>query len=573
MNFSEMSKEELIEYIKSLDEQTNGKYGLVWDKEKEPEKIVVECDKKIPILKEIKKKAINNGGQNNILIEGDNFHALSVLNYTHKEAIDVIYIDPPYNTGNQDFMYNDKFVDNEDGYKHSKWLNFMEKRLMLSRGLLKETGIIFISIDDNEAYQLKIMCDKIFGVSNFVANFIRKTSYGEKTAKPKINKHHDYCLCYSKNISAIIEDVVLNGSEKTLDDYSNPDNDSKGDWKKDSYLIKIDSGRYGYARYPITNKYLNITHYPPVYYNEEDRKQWHYVEETFRKMEKSGQVVYYKTKEEMGNSQYSFYIKKYKSSLGDIYSNISTVHFDDNEYTNSNGSKVLIDIIGKDKSIMGLYPKPVSFIKKLVDYSTTYNKNATVLDFFAGSGTTGQAVMELNAEDGGNRKFILCTNNENGICEEVTYPRLKTVITGKRQDGSKYSNGLKESLKYYKTDFVENSGTRDQLYYDLTEKCIPMLCVRGDTYNKVKVTEEYTICANDDKSKYSCIYFDILGQKYDDFLKEVKKIKELKQLYIFNLGDSIDKEPLKEIENYVVEPIPYKIIELYKKVVKMSKGE
>ena len=564
MDFSQMSKKELIDYINDLNEQNNGKYGLVWDKEKEPEKIVVECDKKIPILKEIKKKAINNGGQNNILIEGDNFHALSVLNYTHKESIDVIYIDPPYNTGNKDFMYNDKFVDLEDGYRHSKWLNFMEKRLQLAKQLLKETGIIFISIDDNELYQLKLLCDKLFDSNNFVANFIRKTSYGEKTSKPKINKHHDYCLCYCKNLNAIIEDDIINGDAKSLNDYSNPDDDPKGEWKKDSYLIKIDSGRYGYARYPITNPYLNITHYPPVYYNEEDRKQWHYVENTFREMEKSGQVVYFKTKKEMGNSQYSFFIKKYKSSLSDIYSNVSTVFFDSNDFTNNNGSKDLTDIIGKEKSIMGLYPKPVFFIKKLIQFSTTNNKNAIILDFFAGSGTTAQAVLELNNEDNGKRQFIVCTNDESEICSKIAYPRLKELMKGKMHNGS---------LQYFKTDFVDNVGTKDQLYYDLTEKCIPMLCVKGDTFIPYKGTEEYVIYTNDDKSMYSCVYFDVLGQKYNEFLKEVKKIKEPKLLYIFNLGDYIDLSDLKEIDNYSVESIPYKIIELYKKIVKMSKGE
>ena len=150
MNFENMSKEELIEYINNLNEEQSGKYGLVWDAEKVLEQVVVDCNKLIPVLKEEENKKIDNGGEDNILIEGDNFHSLSVLNYTHKESIDVIYIDPPYNTGNKDFMYNDSFVDVEDGYRHSKWLNFMSKRLKLARNLLKDDGIICISIDDNE---------------------------------------------------------------------------------------------------------------------------------------------------------------------------------------------------------------------------------------------------------------------------------------------------------------------------------------------------------------------------------------------------------------------------------------
>lgn len=130
------------------------------------------------------------------------------------------------------------------------------------------------------------------------------------------------------------------------------------------------------------------------------------------------------------------------------------------------------------------YPKPVEIIKQSL-YAIS-NKSAVILDFFAGSGTTGQAVLELNKEDGGHRKFILCTNNENNICEEVTYQRMETVITGKRKDNSEYSDGLPGSLKYFKTEFVENNSTRDQIYFDLTEKCVPMLCVKESTFDLVE---------------------------------------------------------------------------------------
>ena len=573
MKLEEMSKEELLEYISSLNEEQTGKLGLLWDREKVPEKIVSDCNKYIPILEEVKSKTIDNGGEENLLIEGDNFHSLSVLNYTHKEAIDVIYIDPPYNTGNRDFMYNDKFVDIEDGYKHSKWLNFMEKRLKLAKNLLKDEGIIFISIDDNELSQLKLLCDRIFGVRCFIGNFIRKSSYGEKTSKPKINKHHDYCLCYCKKYDSVIDTDVLGGEEKEFKEYDNPDNDPRGEWKKDSYLIKIDSGRYGYARYPITNKYLNITHYPPVYYDEENRKQWHYTEEKFKEMERNGQVVYYKTKEEMGNSGYSFYIKKYRDSISDLRSNVSTTFFDKNEYVNGNGSKDLTNVIGKSKSIMGLYPKPVNFIKKLIQFSTCYNKDATILDFFAGSGTTAQAVLELNKEDGGHRKFIICTNNESDICDSITYPRCKTILTGKRQDGSEYSNSVKSNIRYFKTKFVNNTGTRDQLYYDLTEKCIPMLCVKESTHILVEKNDEYMIFTNKDKSKYACIYFDMFGLKYSQFISKIEQIEEYKSIYIFTLDNQVSKDELIDVKNYDIEPIPYKILELYKKIVETEMEE
>lgn len=363
----------------------------------------------------------------NLYIEGDNLDVLKLLQETYLGKIDVIYIDPPYNTGS-DFIYEDDFsqtkqqfaVKNgqydqqgnrmfynslDNGRFHTDWLNMLYPRLKLAKDLLTQNGIIFISIDDNEVSNLKKICDEVFGEFNFIASFIRRTSYGEKTAKPNINKHHDYILCYAKQIQNIQVNDILNGELKKFENYSNPDNDPNGDWTKDSLLIKIDNGRYGYARYPITNPYLNITHYPPVVYDENNRKQWHYIESTFREMEKRGQVVYYKSKAEY-TGEYSFYIKKYKSDISKQFSNISTLFTIDNEYTNANGTTDILNVFEK-KEFANSYPKPVLLIKKLIEYSTSQKKDAVVLDFFSGSGTTAQAVMQLNNEDGGNRTFIL----------------------------------------------------------------------------------------------------------------------------------------------------------------------
>lgn len=205
MDYNKLTKKELIELLLEQ-EQVSGSYGLIWDRQKKPEKLVYECDKNIPILSLNKDKCIEGNSRKHILIEGDNFNALSVLNYTNEGNIDIIYIDPPYNTGNKDFMYNDKFVDIEDGYRHSKWLNFMEKRLNLARSLLKDDGVIFISIDDNEYAQLKLLCDKIFGERNFIANIVLEISktQGMKVRAAQMGqivKNHEYVLVYTKNIS------------------------------------------------------------------------------------------------------------------------------------------------------------------------------------------------------------------------------------------------------------------------------------------------------------------------------------------------------------------------------------
>ena len=163
---------QLVAELKKLSKRK--KYGLVWEEEKTKEKFEADAEGKLPVLIEDKKREIKTDTDKptNILIEGDNYHALSVLNYTHAKSIDVIYIDPPYNTGNNDFKYNDKFVDREDSYRHSKWLSFMSKRLKLAKNLLKQSGVIFISIDDNEIAQLKLLCDDVFSEKNFIIDVI-----------------------------------------------------------------------------------------------------------------------------------------------------------------------------------------------------------------------------------------------------------------------------------------------------------------------------------------------------------------------------------------------------------------
>ena len=197
-DYSKLNKDQLLEVIEKLEGKK--KYGLVWDEERVPEKVVTDCQDKLPVLTEVKGKEIttDENEPTHILIEGDNYHALSVLNYTHKGKIDLIYIDPPYNTGNNDFKYNDKFVDKNDTWRHSKWLTFMSKRLELAKELLTEKGIIFISIDDNEQAQLKLLCNAIFGEENFITNIIWESKTGASDAKT-IDTITEYILVYVKS--------------------------------------------------------------------------------------------------------------------------------------------------------------------------------------------------------------------------------------------------------------------------------------------------------------------------------------------------------------------------------------
>lgn len=560
----------------------SGKYGLKWDREKEVEKIVEKCDQSIPILKEIKDKNLEHKGTENLLIEGDNFHSLSVLYYTHKEAIDVIYIDPPYNTGNKDFMYNDRFVEIEDGYRHSKWLNFMEKRLKLAKKLLKPDGIIMISIDDNEYAQLKLLCDRIFGEHNRLSIHHIQVRYSDKTLNEKNDWQPvmEYVLIYAKNSNEFHankprEEYSIEKFDTEIQELAKGEEFEikgrkvtvfkKGEWKIITHkkpalnLLKgtwVSGSIYtgtgnGTMVQNVIEPRTAIDGYECLYKIEglgEDGLGYRYFtgpkkSTATRSMMYSGVPLVRRRQIEEGEAL------KYKS-IPNIY-----------DYSPDFGN------IRQEGGIaFNSGKKPIKMLKELINYHK--NKNAVVLDFFAGSGSTGHAVLELNKEDGGHRQFILCTNNENKICEEITYQRLKNVIEGW---GNK--KGIESTLRYYKTEFINNKGTKDQLYYDLTEKCIPMLCVKRATFEKVIVNNEYVIYSNKEKNKYTCVYFDILGTQYGEFLDKIKEIKEDKQLYIFTLGDYYDTSDLKEVENYSMEPIPCKIVELYKKIIKLSKED
>jgi len=582
MNFDKMTKEQLVEYIKNLNEEQNGKYGLVWDKEKEPEQIVVDCDKCIPILNEVKEKNIDNGGYENILIEGDNFHILSVLNYTHKECVDIIYIDPPYNTGNKDFRYNDRFIDENDGYRHSKWMNFMQKRLMLAKQLLKKDGVIMISIDDNEFAQLKILCDKIFGEHNMLSTHHIQVRYENKSLNEKNDWQPvmEYVLIYAKNRNEFktnkpsetysIDSFVYSFEELTDGETITLGNKKvtifkQGEWKqKKSSVGKIELLKETWASGSVlkgntSGKFFDL-----------------YIS---KRKEIDGLNCLYKVEgigEDGLGYRYFTGPQKETSTRGKFYSGVPLDRVEELKSGKAIKYKPITNYYDYSADFGNIRheggvgfnsgKKPIKMLKNLINYHP--NKDAIVLDFFAGSGSTGHAVLDINVEDGGKRKFILCTNNENNICEEVTYKRICNVING--YEGKE---GLGGSLRYYKTEFVDNMNNRDQLYYDLTEKCIPMLSMKENCFEIIKTTKEYVIFSNKEKSKYTCVYYDLFGELQNEFINDLKNIEDEKVIYKFSLGGYVDESIFKEVKNYTIEAIPYKIVEVYRKLVKLSKEE
>ncbi len=542
-DYSNISPEELLNEIEALKSEISSfkKYGLVWDKEKNQENVVNLCKEYIPILKRQSAYDIDVKSNNhNLLIEGDNFHVLTALLYTHTNKIDVIYIDPPYNTGNRDFMYNDNFIDKEDGYKHSKWLNMMEKRLNLAKVLLNDNGMIFISIDDNEMAQLKLLCDKIFGENNF-ESFIWKKKGGAGNTERIIGCLTEYIFCYFKkkkpgifNYRKLERDYKykdeigpynLEGIEKT----------NSGVYERPTMLFEIIDPKTSIAFKPSNGMRWTIGLKGVEDSIEKGKLFFDY---------KKNKVYYIKRPEDYEASENVFY---------NLFTDCGSLSVAKNEIEDLIGNREAFDT-----------PKPVKLIKSILEIAS--KQNSTILDFFAGSGTTGQAVLELNKEDGGERRFILCTNNENNIATDITYPRLKTVITGIRPDGTKYSDGIPANLHYFKTDFIKDNSNRDQAKYNLVEKCNDLLCILENIFDLVESNNTYSHYSNDETSMF--IYNDLYSKASFEIMKyHIAQINHKVIVYMFSTDNSVDESLFSDLDNVEIKPIPNKIYEIYKEIV------
>jgi len=571
-DYSKLSKDELLEVIKNL--ESKKKSGLVWDEEKVPEKVVVDCQHQLPVLKEVKDKEIitDPNQPTHILIEGDNYHALSVLNYTHKGKIDLIYIDPPYNTGNKDFVYNDCYVEKEDTWRHSKWLNFMSKRLELAKELLTEKGVIFISIDDNEVAQLKLLCDKVFGEENFLASFVWIRKKKGAFLSKKIRKMTEYVHCYQKasnNLTFYGEGAYIdkwqpivkrtnaikklvfpqNKVSTTLEDglyeKGQKGNDSTGIFFMKDFIVKdgfVLTELETLAKYVWTQDFLN----------EEIRL---------------GSKISLSTKFGFNVLRHN-QSEKTKTPSTLLSSEIGVG-------TNEDASQELADIFKSQVGEIFSYNKPVSLIKFLANTLLYENKNAVVLDFFAGSGTTGQAILEINKQDNGKRSFIIATNNENNnnvgkIADDVCYPRLKSVIKGYKNLKELQIEGLGGNLKYFKTSFVKNRPNRDQLKIEITKQCTEMLCLKEGIFNLKTVTKDYKIFEqnNSMENRYMAVFYDFANASLEELKKEMNALKGEKILYCFTLLEKLETINFKGWKDIRLEPIPQKILDIYLEIFK-----
>lgn len=485
-----MNKKELVEKINSLDALTTEeksaiidllkqkKYGLVW--ENKPEDVEERLRVELPVLKEVTEKALLDGGDyapNHILIEGDNLEALTALAYTHENSVDVIYIDPPYNTGNKDFVYNDSFVDSEDGYRHSKWLSFMEKRLRIAKRLLSDRGVIFISIDDNEQANLKLLCDEVFGERNYITSFIWKSTPGSNTGD-EIKTVTEYILLYAKSkqiFKANTKKISDNAKYKLEDDHK----ERRGGYVLNKLDRRMTGGHYSDAlNYPIETP-DGLMLYPGSSKEKQEHWNWRWSKQKVIWGIEHDFIVFKKN-----NGIWSIYFKQYQ--FVDNNDNIieRTVPYqnlldDDESFNSARGSADLMSVLNSKKFD---YPKPTSLVRRTLEISSL--KSSTILDFFAGSGTTLHATMQLNAEDGGHRKCILVTNNENNICEEVTYERNKRVINGYTTPKGEQVEGLKaNNLRYYQIDHVERESSLTAKR-KLMAASAELLCIKHDIYEE-----------------------------------------------------------------------------------------
>lgn len=530
-NLSQIKREKMLKFLETLKEQhsddesliainqienelTSKKYGLVW--EEHEEEVDVKMRTHIPVFTEVEAKEIvgdPESEQYNFLLEGDNLHSLKLLEKTHKGKVDVIYIDPPYNTKNKDFVYDDKRIGEEDTYRHSMWLSFMNERLQILKKLMTRKGVIFISIDDNEQANLKLLSDSIFGEKNFIAMAIHKNNSSKNQAK-FLSVSTEYVLIYANDLDELKKNYPEKRDGWKIKKKGASDINKKyEELKKAGFsLQEIEAAIKDMYKIP---KYSHLSRWNKV------NDKGVFVDADLSRSDgpKNYTIINPKTGQKCvvpnrgWGKSYEELVRLQEEGLiwyGDPSTPprmISYITGDDLlvpdsfwYYDNSVDTKLIKNIFGKE---IFNNPKPLDMVKSILEM--VMYKSEIVLDVFAGSGTTGQAVMDLNKEDGGNRHFILCTNNENNICEEVTYQRLKTVITGKRADGSQYSEGLPANLKYYKTDFVDKES--EEIYDDLLEHIKEMIQLQ---YGAKVDNQKYIMIMDDDE-------MDELEKHFDEY--------------------------------------------------------
>ena len=505
---------------------------------------------------------IENGDSNkNILIEGDNYHALEILNYTHKEKIDVIYIDPPYNI-DKDLKYGDRWISKEDGYRHSYWLSFMQKRLILAKELLAKEGIICISIDDNEYARLKLMCDEIFP-ANFIGVFTKKIGGGKNDSKT-IKVNHEYLLCYGKSDKSLIrlrDEVTTKDTTATLQKWG--DEELREDRPDMWYPIYADA-KTKEIFFEAKDGLIEI--YPIK--NDGTERRWRWEEKTAKKdIEK---LCLVKGKDDFENVKYDIHVLTPKGTKKQLpWSSFIP------DFSTGGGAK-LTEVLGR--KIPKMYPKNLEYIKWICGLSK--KQNPVILDFFAGSGTTAHALMDLISDKNShlteNARYILVTNNENDICEDICYRRVKNINSGysfNRKDKTINVYGVDSNLEYLKIQTLAHDDKKHSeldIKEFMVDKCTEIIKVKERCFDLEPISDFLLRFNKEGQEVY------VLQNIYDMTPKDYEEAREvinsstspIVTMYILALQNQNHyRRKFKDVTKQIVfEPLPENFLRILRKI-------
>lgn len=599
VDYAGWSKEDLVAEIRKLSRRK--KYGLVW--EEKDEEVAISLNENLPVFEQVKSRAIvtDKALDSNILIEGDNLHALTSLAFTHQGAIDLIYIDPPYNTGENDFKYNDDYVDSEDSFRHSKWISFMNKRLKLAKDLLSDSGMFFCSIDDNEVGPLRLLLDEVFGEENFINCITVKTKSSAGASgggeDKKLKKNVEYLLFYAKNRAEFsfnplyvyrpLEEVILEKEDEGKQFEYRKILLSEG--KKEKCKVIQDGGgndivvfkhsKYEIASIPDVMKTEGITR---------DAAYFKYFDKVFRTT--NAQTSIRTRVAEATKGEDTLFSIEYVPRSGKNKGQVSTSYYlgsktdlfvwladTAEKKTNRIMKREKLGTLWSDLSWNGLASeggvkfengkKPIAFLKRILQLHP--KENLVAMDFFAGSGSLGHAVLDLNSEDGQNRTFILATNNEksaklpDGVCVEVTYPRMQNVIKG---NGRK--EGIKSNLRYFKTKLVSSKPTDSNKKF-MSKHIAGILSVKEKCFDIVIENDNFMVSQG--RGKQMAIVFNSEG--ISAFKKHCAGTTEEINVYVFSLGNDDHADEFQEFGGRVTSvAIPKALMNAYLRAQRMIGG-
>jgi adenine-specific DNA-methyltransferase len=609
------TQEELIEKIRKLQKEVDRlnaqlkekRFGLTWIDV--PEAFEKESENKIPVLEEVPELAIHNddGKPTHILIEGDNYHALTCLNYTHHGKVDIIYIDPPYNTGSDGFTYKDKRFLEEypDGtpvpknhpLRHSAWLSFMQKRLRLAHDLLKDDGVIFISINEDELANLRLLLDEVFEASNYITTFTIKVRHEDRILKgdKPIHETTEFLLMYRRSDSFQINKRSVDNSDPSEYKYEikelidTPEKTELGG--KEVEVFK--PGEYRIDELPADFSHLKSINIRGSIKTGNSSGRFHmsYLEERNNfygylykvpGMGDDGRGYRYFLTRSGANKANGFYFQGSPINREDIKEIPYPNFFDFEQEFNNVGTEGGVPFDGGKK--------PVAFVRKIIEIAKGDKEDLIVLDFFAGSGSTGHSIVERNLVSNGNQAILVqlpeptyeikrgvkvakanCKNVFNAGFEnitEITYKRFRNIINGYNDSKMKSHDGLGNSLKYYRTAFVgknQPKSATDDDKLTLAKKAGCLLGLAENTLYETEATDYYQFYT-DECGHWTCIYFQEDYSHFEEFRKKVVELEgNEKSVYVFCWTDGSEFASEFEFEkNITVKSIPQPILNIYK---------